>query len=334
LQPQNISLYKFINFMLSRRHLRIKTLQALYSYFVSNNVELEIGEKNMLRSTERIFELVIYQISFLVELVKFAHKRIGENKLKYYPTEEDLDPKTKFVDNQFIAKFIQNRDYLRRVNAYKINWIEELEMVRKIYNEMISSSYYKKYMVTPAGTFDEDRNFVIQIFKENVAENDSLAFFYEEKNISWVSDIDIANQLVIKIIKGFSVNQDDFEPLPPLYNMDGKVEPDEDKRYQIVLFHKVILKSEEYEKIVQEKASNWELNRIALMDIILIKMALAELMEFPSIPIKVTLNEYIELSKYFSTPKSGVFINGILDKLIDDLKKAKKIVKTGRGLME
>ena len=320
--------------MLSRRHLRIKTLQALYSYFVSNDLGLEVGEKNMLRSTERIFELIIYQISFLVELTKFALKRIEESKLKFYPTYEDLHPNSKFVENHFIAKFIQNRDYLRRVNAYKINRTDEMEMVRKIYNEMVNTSAYKKYMLTQSGTFTEDKNFILQVFKENVAENEALAFFYEEKNISWVSDIDIANQLVIKIIKGTTGDQHDFEPLPPLYNMDGKVEPDEDKKYQILLYHKVILKSIEYEKIVQEKASNWELNRIALMDIILIKMALAELIEFPSIPIKVTLNEYIELSKYFSTPKSGVFINGILDKLTDDLKKAKKIVKTGRGLME
>lgn len=320
--------------MLSRRHLRIKTLQALYSYFVSNNVELEVGEKNMLRSTERIFELVIYQISFLVELVKFAHRRMEENKLKFYPTEDDLNPNTKFIDNLFTAKFTQNRDYLRRVNAYKINWTDENEMVRKIYNEMIHTTSYKKYMQTRSGTFVEDQDFIVKVFKENVAENDALAFFYEEKNISWVSDIDIANQLVIKIIKGITEDQHDFEPLPSLYNMEGKMEPDEDKKYQILLFHKVILKSGEYEKIVQEKASNWELNRIALMDIILIKMALAELIEFPSIPVKVTLNEYIELSKYFSTPKSSVFINGILDKLIADLKKSKKIVKTGRGLME
>jgi len=320
--------------MLSRRHLRIKTLQALYSYFVSNEVELGVGEKNMLRSTERIFELVIYQISFLAELVKFSQKRIEENKLKFFPTEEDLQPNTKFVDSHFFAKFSQNRDYLRRVSAYKINWTDEVEMVRKIYNEMINSPSYKKYMLTKVGSFEEDKNFIIQVFKENVAENDALAFFYEEKNISWVSDIDIANQLVIKIIKGVTEDQHDFEPLPSLYNLDGKEEPDEDKKYQILLYHKVILKSDEYERIVQEKASNWELNRIALMDIILLKMALAELMEFPSIPVKVTLNEYIELSKYFSTPKSSVFINGILDKLIADMKKAKKIVKTGRGLME
>jgi len=320
--------------MLSRRHLRIKTLQALYSYFVSNEVELGVGEKNMLRSTERIFELVIYQISFLAELVKFSQKRIEENKLKFFPTEEDLQPNTKFVDSHFFAKFSQNRDYLRRVSAYKINWTDEVEMVRKIYNEMINSPSYKKYMLTKVGSFEEDKNFIIQVFKENVAENDALAFYYEEKNISWVSDIDIANQLVIKIIKGVTEDQHDFEPLPSLYNLDGKEEPDEDKKYQILLYHKVILKSDEYERIVQEKASNWELNRIALMDIILLKMALAELMEFPSIPVKVTLNEYIELSKYFSTPKSSVFINGILDKLIADMKKAKKIVKTGRGLME
>lgn len=320
--------------MLSRRHLRIKTLQALYSYFVSNDVELGVGEKNMLRSTERIFELIVYQISFLVELVKFARKRIEENKLKFYPTEEDLNPNTRFIDNNFIAKLIQNRDFVRRLNAYKINWSDESEMVRKIYNELIASQSYKRFMQATGNNFEEDRSFIIKVFKENVAENDALAFFYEEKNISWVSDIDIANQLVIKIIKGITENQHDFEPLPPLYSLDGKEEPDEDKKYQIMLYHKVILKSNEFEKIIQEKASNWELNRIAMMDIILLKMALAELMEFPSIPVKVTLNEYIELSKYFSTPKSGVFINGILDKLISELKKTKKIVKTGRGLIE
>jgi transcription antitermination protein NusB len=320
--------------MLSRRHLRIKALQALYGHFIKADNNLAVAEKNLLKSTERLYELAVYQLSFLLEIVKFAEKRIEENKKKFYPTEEDLNPNTKFVENAFILKLSQNKDFLRRKNAYRINWAEQDEMIRRAYNEIRQLPVYQQYMAEPSSSFEADRVLIAELFVNYMAENPSLEYFYEEISVYWANDIDIANYCVLKIINSINKNHDEFHPLPSLYNQDGKLDADEDKKFLIRLFHKTILKSKDFEQLIEEKASNWELNRIALMDIILLKLALAELIEFPSIPVKVTINECIELAKSYSTPKSRVFINGILDKMINEMKAEGKIVKTGRGLIE
>jgi N utilization substance protein B len=320
--------------MLSRRHLRIKALQALYAYFITQNLDFIIGEKNMLKSTEKIYGLVTYQLSVLIEIVKFAAMRSEEAKRKYYPTEEELNPNVKFFKNNFIHRLSENTDFQRKANAYKINWVDEQEMIRKIFNEIRDSELYKRYMSSGKSSFTEDKNFILRIFKAFIVTSESLESFYEEKDIYWADDLDVANILVLKIISGFKETQDEFEPLPELFSVEGKDDPEEDKKFLLQLYRKTIVKSKEFESMIEEKASNWDLDRIAIMDIILIKMALAEFMEFPSIPLKVTMNEYIELSKYYSTPKSRVFINGILDNMIIDLKKENKIYKTGRGLIE
>jgi N utilization substance protein B len=189
-------------------------------------------------------------------------------------------------------------------------------------------------MSSDKDSYVEDKIFITKIFKNFVASSESLESFYEELDIYWADDLEVANILVLKIINGFDETWHELQPLPELYSTEGKEDPEEDKKFLLQLYRKTIVKSKEFEKMIDEKASNWELDRIALMDIILIKMALAEFIEFPSIPVKVTMNEYIELSKYYSTPKSRVFINGILDNMITDLKKENKLVKIGRGLIE
>lgn len=320
--------------MLSRRHLRIKALQALYSYFLNSNTDLAIGEKNILRSTSRIYDLVMWQIGFLFQVVKFASQRMDENKKKFYPTEEDLNPNTKFINNQLVAKMKDNKDFIRKWDACSVNWTDETEMVRKIYNEFKETEAYGRYMAKTDQSFDDDREILINLFRNHVAYRDSLDYFYEEKNIFWANDLEIANPLVIKILNWYKPDFDEFKLLPSLFNTDGKTDPDEDKKFLVDLYLKTILKSDEFEHIIETRAKNWEINRIALMDIILLKMALCELTQFQTIPVKVTMNEYIELSKYYSTPKSRVFINGILDKLINEMKAENKIVKRGRGLID
>ena len=288
----------------------------------------------MLNSTGKIYELITYQLSFLQAIRKFAEIRIEEGKKKFYPTEEDLNPNTKFVNNRFLKQLSENRDYLRKMNAYKVNWHDEEVIVRKLYLEVRSSELYSNYMKSDTDNYYGDKSFCLKIFRDIIAWSPSLVTFYEEKNIYWADDIETANALVLKIIKGMKASDDEFQPQPSLYNVDGKTDPDEDKKFLTQLYLKTILKSNEYETLIAEKTKNWEINRIAILDIIFIKMALTEFLEFSSIPVKVTLNEYIELSKFYSTPKSRVFINGILDKMIIDLKKQKKLVKIGRGLIE
>ncbi len=316
--------------MLSRRHLRIKALQSLYAFNQSHNDRLDYGEKELLRSLDKLYEIYIYQLSLLVEIVDYANKRIEENRHKFYPTEEDLNPNTRFVENRFIKQLADNKSYNTNVEKYKISWVDEEEMIRKLFVEIRNSKFYKEYMNSPDSSYENDKDVIIKIVKKIISESDSLHFYYEERNIYWADDFYTANYLVIKTIKGFDEKQGELTPLPTLFKNNNE----EDQDFLVNLFRKVILRSDEYFLLIEGKVKNWESDRLAVMDILLLKMALAELLEFPSIPVKVTLNEYIELSKMYSTPKSKVFINGILDKMIADLRRKNEIKKMGRGLLE
>ena len=320
--------------MLSRRHLRIKALQLLYAFFQSNNDNLVTGEKDLLKSLNKIYELFIYQLSLLIEITEFAHKRSEENKQKYFPTENDLHPNTRFIDNRITKMISGNHDYRRYYDAYKINWAGEEEMIRKLYKGILGSEDYKAYMETRVSTLNSDKDILIKIIKKHLSRSELLQSYYEEKNIHWSDDFHTANLLLIKAIKSLKEGFGENDKLPTLLKNDLSDDPDEDIEFIKILFRKTIVNSQEYLDLIESKVQNWEMERIAIMDIILLKMAIVELLEFPSVPIKVTLNEYIELAKLYSTPKSKIFVNGILDKLIVDLKADNKIKKIGRGLLE
>jgi len=320
--------------MLSRRHLRIKVLQALYAFFQSVNDRIDLGEKELLKSINKIYEIYVYQISLLVEIVEFANKRMEENKKKFIPTQEDLNPNTHFIENKVIQQISNNADYRKHFEAYKINWSNEEEMIRKLYNEIRDGEDYKTFMDNSNHSYNDDRDILNKIVKKHFARSESLHYFFEEKNIYWYDDFHTATMLVMKTIKHYKESFDDNYLLPTLFKINEFDEADEDKTFVKQLFRKTVVKSDEYSEMIEEKVKNWEMDRIAVMDILLLKMALVELIEFPSVPVKVTLNEYIELAKMYSTPKSKVFVNGVLDKMIEDLKSKKLIKKTGRGLLE
>ncbi|MEE4257920.1 MAG: transcription antitermination factor NusB [Bacteroidales bacterium] len=318
--------------MLSRRHLRIKVLQALYAYFQNGDAKLSNGEKQLIASVNKIHELFIHQLSFLIEIRDFAHNRIEDSKKKFFPTEEDLDPNMKFVNNRVLKQIEENREFRRLHDKLKINWSEEDSAVRKAFLAMRDSGFYQKYMSGSENSYEGDSELLLRIVKKILAEFELLEYHYESRSVFWAFDsYHTTNLMVIKYLKSLKPGDNSEKPLP---EMIDNGEGHEDRQFMIDLFRKTILHSDEYAELIDEKARNWELERIALMDIILIKMALAELLEFPSIPVKVTLNEYIDISKYYSSAKSKVFINGILDKLIVDLKEKKMIKKTGRGLLE
>lgn len=320
--------------MLSRRQLRIKALQALYAYIQSTNDKLEQGEKEMLKSLDKLYEIYIYQLSFLIEIVDFSKKRMEGNKEKFFPSEDDLNPNTRFVDNRFYNQLATNRDMLKLVDKYKINWVDEEEMIRKLMLQIRESQDYIDYLSKSPSSYNDDKDIFIKIIKKHLSRSESLQYYYEEKSIYWHDDFHTANLLAIKTIKGYDSTWDENHKFPLMFGKELDGSKNEDKEFIINLFRKTMLRTEEYDKLIDDKVKNWEMDRIAVMDVLIIKMALVELLEFPSIPIKVTLNEYIELAKLYSTPKSKVFVNGILDKLISDLNAQKKIKKTGRGLLE
>ncbi len=313
--------------MLNRRHLRVKVLQALYAYYQSTDAKATISEKELFKAVDRIYELYIYLLLTFEELQRQGERRLEEGKNKMRPTDEDLNPNRKFVDSQIIEILTKHEGLRKHSEDLKINWVgdEKQELFRKMYLDMREGETYFEYMNNDQKGFEEDKAFMVALFKADIANYEPLYNFFEELSIHWLDDIDLVCSMVLKTIKSFE--EEGSNPILPLY----KDEEDEQKFIRELL-RKTIAMDSENELLIDELTSNWELDRIARMDIILMKMAITELQIFNNIPTKVTLNEYIEISKFYSTPKSNGFINGVLDKAIDRLEGQGMIQKAGRGL--
>lgn len=301
-------------------------MQALYAFFQSENDRVDIAERAIIERIDKIKGLFIYQISFLLEIIKFARENTEDAKHKYVPKEEDLNPNTRFMDSLIVKQLEENQQYKDGLNAFKINWADEKELIRSIYQKIKKSKDYELYLQSEKG-YDADRDFIVKIFKKYLVNNSVLRAYYEEKSIFWADDYNFVNIEIQKTLKCFRENEENY-----LYK--DKDNFSEDIDFILHLFRKTIIYSAEYEKIISEIIKNWEAERIAAIDMLLMKMAICELLNFPEIPVKVSLNEYIEIAKIYSTPKSSNFINGILDKLLDDFKRNDKINKTGRGIIE
>ncbi len=319
--------------MLSRRHLRVKVLQSVYAYYQAGNSDLHQGEKQLLLSINKLFELFIWQCSFLIEATRFAENRIEDNKKKHFPTEDDLNPNLRFVKHGILNTLSDNIQFRKFENLYKVNWGEEQEIVRRFFQFLRETPEYERFMTEEDHGFDNEKRFLIQIVEKYFSQLDLLQSFYEEKSIYFVDDYHLVSYLLIKFFKSLEPDFNTLTPLPTILKTANE-DDNEDLNFVKQLFRKTILNSDEYGSMIAGTTANWEQDRIAVMDMLILKMALAELFTFKSIPIKVTLNEYIDISKYFSTPKSKVFVNGVLDKLIQQLKAEGKIIKSGRGLLE
>lgn len=314
--------------MLNRRHLRIKVLQALYAYFQSKEDNYRKTENELMQAVERIYDLYIYLLLTFSEVKNISENRNEEKKKKIRPTEEDLHPNLKYINNKIVSMLEESKELRAISEERKVNWVgdETQEMFRKIYLQMKDSETFFEYMNNGQEGFEEDKAFALELFRTEIANSEILYSYFEEKSIHWIDDIDLACSMVLKTIK--SIEEGERVTILPLYKKD-----DDEQEFIRELLRKTISMNKENEELIDELTKNWELDRIAKMDIILMKMAITELQIFNNIPTKVTLNEYIEISKFYSTPKSNGFINGILDKAIDKLQKEKKIVKIGRGLI-
>ena len=320
--------------MLNRRFLRIKALQEVYAYHQSDVSNLPQSERHLLDSVDKLYGLFVYQLSFWVEVKRFAEQRIEENKQKNFPTEEDLNPNLKFVNNRILKVLDNNRDLMKLEEKYKIKWADYRDdFIRAFYNKLQEYPEYQKYMNNGTDSFDDDKQLILSIIDNYMAEDDMLYDFYADRELSFNSDYQIALYLLWKFIKEMPRRFDENSPLPPVYTTEND-EVNEDKAFVVKLFEKTILHAEEYAEIVKQNVTNWEYDRLALMDRIIILMAMTEFCEFHSIPVKVTINEYIELAKFYSTPESRRFVNGMLDSLAKILKENGKLVKTGMGLID
>jgi N utilization substance protein B len=315
--------------MLNRRYLRIKVMQALYAYFQSDVKDLNKSEKQLLSSIHKIYDLYLYLLSLLLEIRDHAERVLEDAKSKRLPTAEDLSPNKKFIENKFLIQLSKNAVLQKELNARKISWQNEPELIKKIFNAIRSSDEYSQYLASDNDSYKSHKNFIEDVYKHEIAGLEAVHNLFEEIDIYWTDDIDFVNVMVIKTINSYSESATQHEGLFKLYK-----DAEEDKEFVEELFRKTIIHEETNEKYIGDKTKNWEVDRIAMMDVLLMKMAITEVLHFPSIPVKVSLNEYIELSKMYSTPKSKLFINGILDKLVMDFKTNKQIKKVGRGLME
>jgi N utilization substance protein B len=319
--------------MLSRRQLRVKVLQALYAYFQSGNQDILQGERQLLLSINKLHELFIYQLSFLIETTRFAEQRLEENRKKHFPTEDDLNPSLNFIQNKVLAAIDNNSDYRKKEDLYKINWSKDQDLVRRFYQLMRETPEYEQYIKIEKTTFNQDKKFVGFLIEKLFTKFELLQFFYEEKSIYFVDDFHLVSELMLRYVKFLDEKADKFNLLPSIYRTEND-EVNEDLVFVKDLFRKTISHSEEYGKLIAGYTSNWEQDRIAVMDMLILKMALTELVEFSAIPVKVSMNEYIEISKFFSTNRSSIFVNGILDRMIHDFKEDGRILKRGRGLLD
>ncbi len=319
--------------MLYRRHLRIKVLQALYSWQTGGINDVIQGEKQLLASIDKLHDLFVYQLSFLVELKRFAEIRIEENKQKFYPTEEDLNPNLRFIENKVLTGIEQNNEFILSKSKLKINWTDQSDLVLKFYILLKSKGFYNKYMSAEKVSIDDDKKLIIKIIDQLLPDFELLKAYYEEESVYFTDGYDLVTLLLIKFIENFSNKFNPQTSLPGIYKpaINGI---NEDRDFVRNLYKLVLRNDEELDSELKTRTKNWEYERIPIMDVILLKMAIIELQEMETVPIKVTLNEYIELAKYFSTPNSKIFVNGVLDRLIREFKEDGKIKKAGRGLVE
>ncbi len=319
--------------MINRRFLRVKVLQAVYAYLGSGEDIVENGVKHLLESIDKMKDLFVWQLSFLVETKRFAENRIEENKRKNFPTQEDLNPNMRYVENKVLNALEINRDLRKDEERLKINWADHQDIVRNYYNMMRDTQEYKDYMSNSVNNFDHDKKFIVKMINEYFAELDLLQDFYEEKSIFFVDDYHLVSSMLVRFLSDMKASFDEFSLLPTIYKTE-KDAVNEDKEFVKNLFRLVLKHDDEYGKLVGANTSNWEKERVCVMDMIILKLALTEFLCFPYIPVKVTMNEYIEISKYFSTPKSKIFVNGILDRILKKLTEENAIVKKGIGLLD
>ena len=307
--------------MINRILIRIKVLQIVYAYYQNGNKDLKTAENELLFSLQKSYDLYHYFLLLIVETTRLQKRVLDNRKNKYVPTQEELNPNTRFVDNRFAAQVEANESLLTYVKDNGISWNNEEDFVKSVLDIILNSDIYADYLADANDSYEADRDFWRIVFKKLICGNEEIESYLEDKSIYWNDDIEIVQTFTLKTIKKFSEKEGSKQPLLPMFK------DQDDQEFAIKLFRQSLLKGSEYRERIQKHMKNWESERIANMDQIIMQVALAEIMNFPTIPINVSLNEYIDTAKYYSTPKSGNFINGILDSVVTELKNERLLIK-------
>jgi len=314
--------------MLNRRHIRIKVMQIIYSFKGTESDDLMRYDRFLLKSIDSMLDLYFVLMSLMIEVHKQAESFIDKSQKKHLATKEDKNPNRKFLNNEVLLQLKTNETLVDIIKDRSLNfWELDNEYVDLIFKTLLNSDLYKDYMSTKTSTFKEDKDFVVDFFKEIIAPNDKLYDYLEDKNITWVDDLPVVNTALVKLLRKNKLNVSNQYFIPTL------LKDDEDKDFALALLKKTILNLSLYSEEIENKTQNWDKDRIANIDFVLLQMAICEFQKFPSIPVKVTINEYIEIAKEYSTPKSSIFINGVLDKIVKEYTEKRILNKVGRGLM-
>ena len=313
--------------MLTRRHIRVKVLQSIYAYNQSENKDLEKQEKFLLYNMEQMQDLYLLMLQLLIALRDQAENYLLISQKKHLATDLEKKPSKLFIDNKVISLLNSNETFTGIIRKRKLNyWENDSEYITIIFNELKEKEWYSSFLTKKGTTFLEDKDFIIKIFKEIIAPNEKLYEYLEDKRLTWLDDFPLVNTLLLKMLQKISEKNINYILIPEVYKNK------EDREYALQLFQKVIINEDELSEEIDGKTPNWDQERIAEIDMIILKMGISEFLFFPFIPVRVTINEYLEVSKEYSTPKSSSFINGILDKMVKDLTKEGKLNKIGRGL--
>ena len=307
--------------MINRNLIRIRVVQLVYSWYQCTNKDLLKAEKELLFGLQKSYDLYFYMFLLMLEITKTYDSRIESKKNKFLPTEEDKNPNIHLLNNKFILQLEQNNRLTNYATERPMSWVNNESFVKNLLDKIIESETYLNYTKIASPTYDEDREFWRKIFKQFIYGNEELDDLLEDESIFWNDDIEIVQSFVLKTIKKFSEKSGPNQPLLPMFK------DEEDKQYAIKLLHDTIFNENKYRDLIKLHTDKWDFDRIALMDLVIMQTALAEIFSFDSIPISVTFNEYIEISKSYSTPKSGTFINGILNGIVQQIKKENIIFK-------
>jgi len=314
--------------VVNRRHIRVKVMQSIYAMHQNGSDNLEKEEKFLFYSIDAIQDLYLIMISSLIEICKKETDFLHKSSQKHLATPQERKPNEKFIKNAIFQILAENNSLSIALETRKIdNWTLNDDYILILLNDIKQSKLYAKYMSNTINTFEEDKEFIVNLFQDVIVPNEKLYDYLEDNKLTWIDDIPVVNTEIIKQLKAIKPVEDGNLRVPKLFK------DNEDRDFVKDLFRKTVLNESVLAKEYVDKTPNWDSERIAEIDTIILKMAICEFLKFPSIPIKVTLNEYLELAKEYSTPKSSIFINGILDNLVKELQTDNRIQKVGRGLM-
>jgi len=303
-------------------------MQILYSYYKSEGSTLESANKELAHSIQKSYEQYLLFLQIPQEVTHYARGIIEKRRQKRLPSPEDLNPNTRFIDNQFVAQLNTSKMFEKLLADTSVSWAQNEDIITKLYKMIVESEVYKEYMEAEENSYEADKAVWVRIFKLLIYRSEDLGEWLEDMSIYWNDDADLVIGMVQKTIKAFDQLNGENQGVMPLFK------DEEDEEFGPKLLNRTIMGEEDFRLRIEKKTEHWEADRIAFIDKLLMQMALAEVVNFSSIPVKVSINEYLDIAKSYSTTKSSVFINGVLDSIIKDLKKEKAFVKAGRGLME